>query len=109
MGSFYNTVQMTHATNSTTVVGSGSMAAANGSPIGQGGNSGCSLILEIETEANNPTWMARATGLFDGAAQNQNLTSGSYGASVSGGITGIRVFPVTGTLSGTYQLYGAKA
>jgi hypothetical protein len=109
IGSFYNVIQMTHATNSTSVIGAGSMAGSNGAAIGQGGNSGCSLILEIETEAGNPTWMARATGLFDGAAQNQNITSGSYGATVSGGITGIRVFPVTGTLSGTYQLYGAKA
>ena len=110
LGAFYSVLQLNHnTTNPTVLAASGSFNGSNGSNIGIGGNSGCSLILDIETEANNPTWMARATGIYDGGAQNSNYTSGGYNAAVSGGITGIRIFPVTGTLTGTYQLYGAKA
>lgn len=109
MGAFYTYLQIAHATNATALTVASTFNAGNGTIIGAGANSGSSLILDIETEALNPTWQARSNGLFDGAAMNSQYNVGAYNGTVSGGITGIRVFPVLGTISGTYQLYGAKS
>ena len=108
-GAFYSYVEITHATNATSLVVNATFGASNGTLIGKGGNSGSSLVLDIETDATNPVWQARSNGIFDGAAQNSNYVSGGYNAIVSGGITGIRISGVSCTLTGTYQLYGAKA
>jgi hypothetical protein len=109
LGANYSYLEINHATNATSLVVNGTFGASNGVIIGKGGNSGCSLVLDIETDATNPVWQARANGIFDGAAQNSNYVSGGYNGAISGGITGIRISGISCTLTGTYQLYGAKA
>jgi hypothetical protein len=108
LGANYAFTSMYHATNATTLIFGGSFGNANGTIFGIGGNSGTSGVLDIQTNASNPTWQGRFAAIFDGAAQSSNILAGGYNATVSGGITGIRIFGVSCTLTGTYQLYGAR-
>jgi hypothetical protein len=106
MGAVYSFTQMYYATNNTTVSITAGYNNANGTIIGLGGSSGFSGVIDLDMEANNPSWGSRFTGNF--GAQNSTIFHGAYNATVSGGVTGIRLSGVSCTITGEYRIYGAK-
>ena len=103
----YFNASIQNATNSTSPAGAGNTGLTSSNCI-TGGNSGFNGVVDIHGTLTNPTFTARSTHLFDGAAMGNVSFAGAYNGTISGSLVGFRLVMGSGTLTANYAIYGAK-
>ena len=103
----YMNAIIANASNATSPVGLGYTGQGTITALA-GGNGGFHGVLDVYTSASNPTWNGKSVGIFDAAAISNWVTSGGFAATITGGVTGIRLFFPSFTITGNYKIYGAK-